>query len=87
MNVFVASKEDSFRHMSWVSQVDGQPETFFLLQANQIFHNDSYGSLLLHCNQSLARLLTVVQPENIIKLYSCMLLEKKIVLVAKDDTF
>ena len=56
-----------------------------LLQINSIYLSQK--NMLLECNFNFRKLIDAIRPEDLIKLYSCLLLEKKIVLLASDDSY
>ena len=83
VNIFQYRKEDAFRQILWQDPL--QMESQQLLQINSIFlrKQDS----LVDCNLDFRRLIELIEIDNLIKLYSCLLLEKKIVLVSSNSTF
>ena len=82
LNIFCLTKEDTYRRVSWH---DPLYQSQSLLQVNQIFLANQ--NVFFDGNFSFKLLFKLIQIDDLVKIFSCMLLEKKIVFLGDNDNF
>lgn len=89
LNIFAKSVEDSYRRIHWREPLTQNARQ--LLQVNNMICCAPHASFLLDCSNtgsSFRRLFTIFNDfDDLIKLFSCMILEKKIIFVGSDDKY